>query len=109
MDDLNRRLRGHYNYYGLRGSSRSLYRFYGWAVRCAYKWFNRRGGKRMSFTWKAFNRAIKRFGIVWLRRLRRRSDSMWCMHRVFNRAQESTTEEPGAGKLHAGDCAGGAG
>ncbi len=64
MDGLNRRLRGHYNYYGLRGNSRSLYRFYGWAVRCAYKWLNRRGGKRRSFTWKAFNRAIKRFGIA---------------------------------------------
>ena len=34
---------------------------------------------------------------------------MWCLHRTFARAKASTTEEPGAGKLHAGDCTGGAG
>ena len=61
---LNRRLRGHYNYYGLKGNSRSLHRFYKWAIRCAFKWLNRRGGKRRSFTWKAYVRALKRLGVA---------------------------------------------
>ncbi|MDD2389230.1 MAG: group II intron reverse transcriptase/maturase [Desulfobacterales bacterium] len=61
---LNRRLRGHYNYYSVVGNSRSLWRFYSWAVECAFKWLNRRGGKRKSFTWKVFLNAIERLGIV---------------------------------------------
>ena len=47
---LNRRLLRHYNYYGLIGNSRLLWRFYHWAIACTYKWLNRRGGKRGSFT-----------------------------------------------------------
>lgn len=64
IQELNRRLRGHYNDYGLRGNSKSLYRFYQWAVPCAFKWLNRRGGKRQSLTWKAFARALDRLGIA---------------------------------------------
>ena len=61
---LNRRLRGHFNYYGVVGNSSSLWRFYNWAIQCAFKWLNRRGGKRKSFTWDAFSRAIDRLGIL---------------------------------------------
>jgi len=61
---LNRRLLEHYNDYGLRGNSRSLWRFYQWAVACACKWLNRRGGKRKSFTWGVFNRALQKLGIA---------------------------------------------
>jgi len=61
---LNRRLVGHYNYYGLRGNSRALWRFYQWAIECAFKWLNRRGGKRSSFTWGAFSRAIKHLAVA---------------------------------------------
>jgi len=61
---LNRRLRGHYNYYSVVGNLRSLWRFYSWALECAFKWLNRRGGKRKSFTWKAFSRAIERLGLA---------------------------------------------
>ena len=64
---LNRRLRGHYNYYGLRGNSRALYRFFEWAIGCSFKWLNRRGGKRKSFTWNAFCKAIKRLGVAYPR------------------------------------------
>lgn len=61
---LNRRLRGHYNYYGLRGNSKSLSRFYQWAIGCSFKWLNRRGGKRKSFTWKGFTMALKRLCVA---------------------------------------------
>jgi RNA-directed DNA polymerase len=55
---LNRRLRGHYNYYGVRGNSRALYRFFDWAKQCTFKWLNRRGGKRRSFTWGRFTQLL---------------------------------------------------
>ncbi len=58
---LNARLRGHYNYYGVRGNSRSVHRFSNWAMRNAFKWLNRRGGKRKSFTWAKFSRVINRY------------------------------------------------
>ena len=61
---LNRRLVGHYNYYGLRGNSADLWRFYNAAVASAFKWLNRRGGKRKSFTWAIFGRAIEKLGIA---------------------------------------------
>jgi len=61
---LNRRRQGHYNYYGVGGNSQSLNTFYQWAVRTAYKWLNRRGGKRRSFTLKSFFKAVKRPGVV---------------------------------------------
>ncbi len=51
---LNARLRGHYNYYGVRGNSLSLYRFFKWAMECTFKWLNRRGGKRRSFNRRRF-------------------------------------------------------
>ena len=61
---LNSRLRGHYNYYSVVGNLRSLWKFYLWTVKCAFKWLNRRGGKRKSFGWKVFLDAIVRLGIA---------------------------------------------
>jgi len=55
---LNVRLRGHYNYYGVRGNSGALYRFFDWAKACAFKWLNRRGGKRRSYTWARFTQVL---------------------------------------------------
>jgi len=61
---LNRKLQGHYNYYNVPGNLDSLWRFYRWAVQCSFKWLNRRGGKRNSFSWQVFIRAIDRLGIA---------------------------------------------
>jgi hypothetical protein len=61
---LNSRLRGHYNYYGLQGNYRSLHRFFERAMRGAFKWRNRRGGKRQSFTWEQFTQGLDRIGIA---------------------------------------------
>ena len=61
---LNRRLVGHYNYYGLRGNLDSLHSFYVWAIKTAYKWLNRRGGKRSSFNWACFRQALKKLGVA---------------------------------------------
>ena len=57
---LSRRLTGHYNYFGIIGNGHSINRFYRWAMECTFKWLNRRGGKRMSFTLVAFRRAMDR-------------------------------------------------
>jgi RNA-directed DNA polymerase len=61
---LNARLRGHYNYYGLRGNSGSLSRFFNWAMDCTFTWLNRRGGKRKSFTWEQFTQVLDRVKIA---------------------------------------------
>ncbi len=61
---LNRRLRGHYNYFGVQGNSRSLGRFFNWAIACTFKWLNRRGGKRRSFNWAQFQLILERVGIA---------------------------------------------
>jgi hypothetical protein len=64
IQGLNRRLIGHYNYYGLCGNVGDLRRYHTAAVVAAFKWLNRRGGKRKSFTWDAFKRALKRLGVA---------------------------------------------
>jgi RNA-directed DNA polymerase len=61
---LNRRLVGHYNYYGMRGNSLSLKYFFEVAREYALKWLNRRGGKRQSYTWSQFDRILDRVKIA---------------------------------------------
>ncbi len=62
---LNRRLQGHYNYYGMKGNMKLLTRFYRWAIGCSFKWLNCRGGKRKSFTWKVFLLVL--IQLIWAR------------------------------------------
>lgn len=64
---LNRKLVGHYNYFGVRSNEKALHSFYQWTIGCAYKWLNRRGGKRRSFTWAQFNAALKKLEVAWPR------------------------------------------
>lgn len=61
---LNARLRGHYQYYGLRGNYDSLRRFFWWVTECTFKWLNRRGGKKRSFTWATFALMLERVKIA---------------------------------------------
>ena len=51
---LNKKLQGHYNYYGVYGNLHSVYRLVWWVRNCTFKWLNRRGGKKKSFTWEKF-------------------------------------------------------
>lgn len=78
IEALNRRLRGHYNYYNIPGNLSSIWRFYNWAVKCAFKWLNRRGGKRRSFSWNMFTRAIDRLRIA-----KPKMDLVTRQHRIF--------------------------
>lgn len=50
---LEAKLRGHYQYYGIRGNMRSLNRYYWLTVCMVFKWLNRRS-QRKSFRWKSF-------------------------------------------------------
>jgi group II intron reverse transcriptase/maturase len=52
--ELNRKLRGYYNYYGIIGNSRGLSEFYSQATRILFKWLNRRS-QRHSFNWQGFH------------------------------------------------------
>ncbi len=54
---LNIKLLGHYNYYGVRGNSRSLWEFYDEVMNMCFKWLNRRSQRR-SYTWEAFKRLL---------------------------------------------------
>ena len=58
FNGLKARLRGHYNYYGVHGNSNALHRFFAWAMQCVFKWLNRRGGKRRSFSWRRFTQLL---------------------------------------------------
>jgi RNA-directed DNA polymerase len=56
---LNARLRGHYNYYGVRGNSESINRFFRCATESALKWLNRRSGKRKSYNRSRFYQILE--------------------------------------------------
>ena len=60
INALNRKLIGPYNYYGVRSNEGSLGSFFSFTIRCAYKWLNRRGGKRRSFNWGQFKEVLKK-------------------------------------------------
>ena len=57
---LNSKLRGYYNYYGIRGNFDSLHDFFYQALRILFKALNRRSQRR-SYNWKGFTELIKVF------------------------------------------------
>jgi len=57
---LNTKLRGYYNYYGVRGNSKSIGDFYFQVTRILYRQLNRRSQRR-SYNWKGFAELIKVF------------------------------------------------
>jgi RNA-directed DNA polymerase len=52
---LARKMRGHFNYFGVTDNSRALYRFEQEVLHSLFKWLNRRSQRR-SFTWESFCR-----------------------------------------------------
>ncbi len=57
---LSTKLRGHYSYFGIRGNSRSLGRFW-YEVRIIWrKWLNRRSD-RAKMTWERYNELLERY------------------------------------------------
>jgi RNA-directed DNA polymerase len=62
MEQLKRKLRGYYNYYGIKDNSRGLKEFYTLAIKRLFKWLNRRS-QRISFSWADFSAQLKLFRI----------------------------------------------
>ena len=53
LKELNVKMRGHYNYYGITFNMRGLHSFYQQVKRRLHKWLNRRGGKQV-WNWERF-------------------------------------------------------
>jgi len=66
VEELNIKLRGYYNYYGIIGNFDSINIFYQNAKRILYKWLNRRSQRR-SFNWNEFQTTLSRYAILWPR------------------------------------------
>jgi group II intron reverse transcriptase/maturase len=62
MKTLAAKLRGYWNYYGVRGNSQSLSRFYHQCRGLLFKWLNRRSEKR-SCTWEQFEVLLRKYAI----------------------------------------------
>lgn len=60
IEALNKRLRGHYNYYGVICNYRSLWSFFYQVSRLLKKWLGRRSQKSW-MTWEKFSALLKRF------------------------------------------------
>ena len=61
--ELNAKLRGYYNYYGIIGNYASLREFFYHVKRILLKWLNRRS-ERKSYNWDGFNELMKHFGLL---------------------------------------------
>lgn len=59
---LNRKLRGYYNYYGVNGNSVGLQEFHGRAMEILLKWLNRRSQRR-SLNWQGFKDLLDHFDV----------------------------------------------
>lgn len=58
--EINAKLRGYYNHYGVSGNYESLDTFFYYAKRNLHKWINRRS-QRKSYNWQGFNDLMRRF------------------------------------------------
>ena len=62
MKTVARKQQGHGNYYGLVGNSKSLSDYRTLTLRELFKWLNRRSQRR-SYTWRRFNKLLRRFAV----------------------------------------------
>ena len=62
-DQLSRKLRGHYNYYGIAGNSEALARYRFEVGRLWRKWLDRRSDKA-AMTWDRFNLLLQRYPLL---------------------------------------------
>ena len=59
---LNAKLRGHFNYYGIKDNSASLTQFYSQALPMLLKHLNQRSQRR-SYNWNGFTQLLEQFGV----------------------------------------------
>ena len=96
---LNAKLRGYNNYYGVNGNRASLDEFFYHVRRIHQRWLNQRS-QRHSYTWATYTELMPLLA----------SNNRESCHKPNDHsnlaAEASIHEEPGAGKPHAGICAG---
>ena len=63
MATTNRKLIGHYNYYGITDNIRSLILFKRAIEKILFKWLNRRS-QRKSYNWDKFNHMLKYYPLA---------------------------------------------
>lgn len=73
--ELNAKLRGYYNYYGVIGNYGSLREFYTQVLRILYKWLNRRSERR-SYNWTGFRELVRYFSVARPRITERRNTQL---------------------------------
>lgn len=73
--ELNSKLRGYYNYYGIIGNYKSIKEFFLRGLRILFKWLNRRS-QTLSFNYREFFNALKRYGIERPRITERRENQL---------------------------------
>lgn len=61
--ELNRKLRGHYNYYGITGNSRALARLHHEVKRLWHKWLSRRS-RAAHLSWTRYNRLLQHYPLL---------------------------------------------
>jgi group II intron reverse transcriptase/maturase len=64
--EVNTKLRGYYQYYGVTGNSRSLREFRLCVKRLLFRWLNRRSERR-SYNWKTFTEMMRHYGLLYPR------------------------------------------
>ena len=62
MKTVTQKHQGHWNYYGIIGNSESLSDYRTLTLRVLFRWLNWRSQRR-SYTWRSFNRLLKRFAV----------------------------------------------
>lgn len=60
---VNKKLVGHYNYYGITDNSPMIAKYYQKVIQIMFKWLNRRSQKA-SYTWEGFNEMLKYYPLV---------------------------------------------
>jgi group II intron reverse transcriptase/maturase len=60
IPELNAKIRGHYNYYGMTFNDKGLYKYYLEVKRFLYKWLNRRGGRSV-WNWARFTKLTEKW------------------------------------------------
>ena len=63
INQLNRKLRGHYQYYGISGNYTGIRNFYEYIVKAIYK-IEKRRSQQSRLTWARYIRLLKRFPIL---------------------------------------------
>ena len=67
MPLLNRKLIGHYRYYGLTYNIQSLVKFHYYTMRLLFRWMNRRSQKK-SYNWEGFKQMLEYYPLVYPKR-----------------------------------------